>query len=62
MKELEVPYLLMNAVSHRNSAHSVLEIAKHIFREDDLEIKYFPFGVKSWNLSTHIIINVKIRK
>jgi ubiquinone/menaquinone biosynthesis C-methylase UbiE len=62
MKELEVPYLLMNAVSHRNSAHSVLEIAKHIFREDDLEIKYFPFRVKSWNLSTHIIINVKIRK
>ena len=62
MKELEVPYLLMNAVSHRNSAHSVLEIAKHIFREDDLEIKYFPFLVKSWNLSTHIIVNVKIRK
>jgi ubiquinone/menaquinone biosynthesis C-methylase UbiE len=62
MKGLDVPYTFLCAMSHRNSADSMIKIAKHIFREDEIKIKYFPFRVKSWNLSTHIIIDVKIRK
>ena len=62
MKKLGSPYLLINAISHRNSAGGIIEIAKHVFRDDQVQIKYFPFRIRSWNLSTHIIINVKIRK
>ena len=62
MKKLSSPYLLINAISHRNSANGIIEIAKHVFRDDQVQIKYFPFRIRSWNLSTHIIINVKIRK
>ena len=62
MKKLGSPYLLINAISHRNSANGIIEIANHIFRDDQVQMKYFPFRIKSWNLSTHIIINIKIRK
>ena len=62
MKKLSSPYLLINAISHRNSANGIIEIAKHVFRDDQVQIKYLPFRIRSGNLSTHIIINVKIRK
>jgi ubiquinone/menaquinone biosynthesis C-methylase UbiE len=62
MKKLSSPYLLINAISHRNSANGIIEIAKHVFRDDQVQIKYLPFRIRSWNLSTHIIINVQIRK
>jgi phosphatidylethanolamine/phosphatidyl-N-methylethanolamine N-methyltransferase len=60
MKGLEIPYSLLNAISHRNSAHGILQIAKHVFRNDQIKIRYYPFRIRSWNLSTHIILNVKI--
>ena len=62
MKKLGSPYLLINAISHRNSAGGIIEIAKHVFQQDEVQIKYFPFRVRSWNLSTHIIINVRVNK
>ena len=62
MKKLGSPYLLINAISHRNSANGIIEIAKHVFQQDEVQIKYFPFSVRSWNLSTHIIINVRVYK
>lgn len=62
MKKLGSPYLLINAISHRNSAGGTIEIAKHVFQQDEVQIKYFPFRVRSWNLSTHIIINVRVNK
>jgi ubiquinone/menaquinone biosynthesis C-methylase UbiE len=62
MKKLGSPYLLINAISHRNSAGGMIEIAKHVFQQDEVQIKYFPFRVRSWNLSTHIIINVRVNK
>ena len=62
MKRLGSPYLLVNAISHRNSAGGMIEIAKHVFQQDEVQIKYFPFRVRSWNLSTHIIINVRVNK
>lgn len=62
MKRLGSPYLLINAISHRNSANGIVEIAKHVFQQDLVQIKYFPSRVRSWNLSTHIIINVRVNK
>jgi ubiquinone/menaquinone biosynthesis C-methylase UbiE len=62
MKKLGSPYLLINAISHRNCAGGIIEIAKHVFQQDEVQIKYFPFSVRSWNLSTHIIINVRVYK
>ena len=62
MKKLGSPYLLINAISHRNSAGGIIEIAKHVFQQDEIQIKYFPFRVRSWNLSTHIIVNVRVFK
>ncbi len=62
MYRLGSPYQLINAISHRNSAHGIIEIAKYVFRNDQIQISYFPFHIRSWNLSTHIIINVKIVK
>jgi hypothetical protein len=60
MNALEVPYDLLNAISHRNSASGILEMAKFIYRNDDVSIKYYPFHLRSWNMSTHIIFNVKV--
>ena len=58
MKKLDVPYSLLNSLSHRNSAGGLVEISKYVFRNSKLKITYFPFHIKSWNLSTHIIVNV----
>ena len=58
MKKLDVPYSLLNSLSHRNSAGGLVEISKYVFRNSKVKITYFPFHIKSWNLSTHIIVNV----
>ena len=58
MRNLEVPYALLNALSHRNNVSGLLEISKHIFRNSQIKFSYFPFHLRSWNLSTHVIVNV----
>jgi hypothetical protein len=34
------------------------DIAKHVFSDSRLRVSYYPFGIKSWNLSTHMIVNI----
>ena len=58
MKDLGVSYNLMNAISHRNSAQTIIEISKEIFKSDIMSITYYPFHIPSWNLSTHLVLNV----
>ena len=58
MKDLEVPYSVINALSHRNSAPGLILIAKHVFSDSRLRVSYYPFRIKSWNLSTHMIVNI----
>jgi ubiquinone/menaquinone biosynthesis C-methylase UbiE len=58
MKELEVPYSLINALSHRNNAGGIIVMTKHVFKNSKIKINYHPFRIKSWNLSTHIIVNI----
>lgn len=58
IKNLSVSYKLLNALSHRNNAGGLVEIAKHVFQGSKIQFKYYPFCIKSWNLSTHIVVNV----
>lgn len=59
MKMLTHPYSLVNALSHRNNANGLIVMAKWIFREDKVRIRYYPFHLPLWNLSTHIIVDIK---
>ena len=58
MKNLTVPYKLYNAIEHRNTPTSIIEMVKWIYSKDTVKIDYYPFKLKSWNLSTHIVINI----
>jgi len=55
-------YDLFIAREHKNSAQSLIEILKFIFRNDSLKIKYRPFAFKSWYLNLVCIIQVKVIK
>ncbi len=58
MKNLTIPYKLYNGIEHRNTPTSIIEMVKWIYSKDKIKIDYYPFKLKSWNLSTHIIINI----
>ena len=58
MRGLQIPYELSCAISHRNPANSILEMLKFVFLLDEVQITYYPLHIRSWNLSTHIIVNV----
>jgi ubiquinone/menaquinone biosynthesis C-methylase UbiE len=58
MKNLPIPYKLINSIQHRNSPTTILNMAEYIFKQDQVKVNYLPFYVKSWNLSTHLILNV----
>lgn len=58
MKNLTIPYKLYNGIEHRNTPTSIIEMVKWIYSEDKVKIDFYPFKFKSWNLSTHIIINI----
>jgi SAM-dependent methyltransferase len=52
-------YNLMISRDHRNHFASLLEMAKFVFRDRNLKVKYYPFGIKSWNLNGYAIITIK---
>jgi ubiquinone/menaquinone biosynthesis C-methylase UbiE len=52
-------YNLMISRDHRNHFASLLEIAKFVFRDRNLKVRFYPFGIKSWNLNGYAIITVK---
>ena len=54
-------YNLMISRDHRNHFGSILEMAKFVFRKRNLKVKYFPFGISSWNLNGYAIITVENR-
>ncbi len=51
-------YNLMISRDHRNHFGSLLEMAKFVFRESSINVKYYPFGMHSWNLNGYVIITV----
>ncbi len=55
-------FALVNVLEHRNHAHGMLELAKHIFADDELKLSWRPFPlVASWNLNTHVVLRVRRR-
>jgi ubiquinone/menaquinone biosynthesis C-methylase UbiE len=52
-------YNLMIARDHRNHFGSLLEMARFVFRNRNFKVKYYPFGINSWNLNGYAIITVK---
>jgi ubiquinone/menaquinone biosynthesis C-methylase UbiE len=47
------------AREHINSVDKLIVFAEHIFKNDTLKLKFFPFGINSWNLNLLVIIKVK---
>jgi ubiquinone/menaquinone biosynthesis C-methylase UbiE len=55
-------YDLLISRDHRNHVGSLLEMAKFVFRMRRLKVKFYPFGIKSWNLNGYAIITIKSSK
>jgi SAM-dependent methyltransferase len=47
---------LIYALDHKNHVASILEQAKFAFENDDLEIIYKPFRIKTWNLNLLVVV------
>jgi ubiquinone/menaquinone biosynthesis C-methylase UbiE len=58
MKNLEIPYELFIAIQHRNSPLGIMNIVNWIYRNDEVYSRYYPFKLKFWNISTHIIVDI----
>ena len=56
------PAGLIYSLDHKNSHSNILEIIKYVFRKDQIEIKYFPFLVKSANFNLLSIVKISVRK
>ena len=55
-------YDLFIAREHKNSVQSLIDVLKHNFRKDEIQIIFRPFGIKSWYLNLVCIIQVRINK
>ena len=53
-------YKLMIAREHRNHISSLLELAKFVFRDAEIELRYRPFLVPSWNLNGYLIFEASL--
>jgi phosphatidylethanolamine/phosphatidyl-N-methylethanolamine N-methyltransferase len=58
MKNLNIPYELFIAIQHRNNPLGIMNMLNWIFRNDQIFKRYYPFRLKMWNLSTHIIVDI----
>jgi SAM-dependent methyltransferase len=50
------------ALEHPNQVGGLVEIAKFVFQNDELGIKYAPFGFKSWNANLMLVLHVIVAK
>lgn len=46
------------SLDHQNHIFGLIEIAKYVFRDDDLRIRYLPFKLKSPNLNLLVVLSV----
>ena len=46
------------SLDHQNHIFGLIEIAKYVFRNDDLSINYLPFKAKSANLNLLVVLKV----
>ena len=50
---------LIGSLEHRNHVSGLLKMQDYVFRKDKVQNHFLPFKIKSWNLSTHLIVNIK---
>jgi phosphatidylethanolamine/phosphatidyl-N-methylethanolamine N-methyltransferase len=52
---------LFHAREHRNHFMAEKELIDFVFRDDKIELKYFPFRIKSWNLNVFAVAQIRIQ-
>ena len=58
MRKLPIPYSTYIRLAHRNPPSFVMTLCKLIFQHEVIKFRYYPFRLKFWNLSTHIIVHI----
>jgi len=53
--------VLIYALEHRNHVSGILALLRHVFKEDQVDLKFLPFHIKSWNLNFVIIAHITRR-
>jgi len=57
--QIEDPRLVY-AREHVNHVGGLIALVRHVFREDRLELKFWPLGLATWNLNLLVVISVTI--
>jgi phosphatidylethanolamine/phosphatidyl-N-methylethanolamine N-methyltransferase len=50
--------ILLDALDHQNHCGSLIKLCQYGFQERKVKLKYYPFGIKLWNLNLFVIIQV----
>ncbi len=53
-------YVVFIAREHRNHFQSIKVLIQEVFKGQKIQLKYYPFGIKSWNLNTFCIFQIQI--
>ena len=61
-KELKIDYKLINAREHIGNVSAILHIIKHVFKDDLVKIRKFPFMLFGWNFNIFYNIQIRIQK
>jgi phosphatidylethanolamine/phosphatidyl-N-methylethanolamine N-methyltransferase len=51
-------FSLYIARDHKNSAHNMLKIINHVFRDDKVQMQYRPFWIRSWYLNLFVMVHI----
>jgi len=55
---IESPELIY-ALEHRNHIGGLIQIAKEVFKEDQIKFDYKPFKLPAWNFNLAVVIRIK---
>ena len=53
-------YEVFIAREHRNHFQSIKVLIQEVFKDHDIQLRYYPFRIASWNLNTFCIIQIQI--
>ena len=52
-------YKIFIAREHKNHFQSIESLINHVFNGQNIHVKYYPFYIKSWNLNTFCIFQIR---
>jgi ubiquinone/menaquinone biosynthesis C-methylase UbiE len=53
-------YRLMIAREHRNHFTSIETMIKHVFRGQNIQQKFYPFAIRSWNFNAFCVFQIQV--